>query len=293
MFLIDGKVISKSIEEQIALDTLKLINESGITPGLAVVLVGDDPASTYYVKAKEKACQRLGFKSVKHHLNEDTSQEELLALINTLNLDGSIHGILVQLPLPKQMDEQKVIETISPKKDVDGFHPISVGRMVIGLSSPAPCTPSGVIEMLIHNKIQTKGKEVVIVGRSNIVGKPLANLMLQKREGGDSIVTIAHSAADDLASITKRADILIVAIGKPNFITADMVKDNAIVIDVGINRIEDSSSEKGYRIVGDVDFENVKDKCIAITPVPGGVGLMTIAMLMKNTLRAAKGEFSY
>jgi len=291
MNLIDGKIISSQFEQELARRAELLRQEKGITPGLAVVLVGNDPASEFYVKSKVKACERLGFKSVKHALPSDTTELDLLSLIDELNNDITIHGILVQLPLPKHINEQHVIERISPQKDVDGFHPISVGRMVIGLPAPAPCTPAGILQMLIYCNIETKGKEVVIIGRSNIVGKPLANLMMQKRKGGDAIVTVAHSAAKDLRQITLRADILVAAIGRPNFITADMVKEGAVVIDVGINRLEDLNTQKGYRIVGDVDFENVKNKCSAITPVPGGVGLMTIVMLMNNTISAANGEF--
>lgn len=291
MNLIDGKIISSQFEQELARRAELLRQEKGITPGLAVVLVGNDPASEFYVKSKVKACERLGFKSVKHALPSDTTELDLLSLIDELNNDITIHGILVQLPLPKHINEQHVIERISPQKDVDGFHPISVGRMVIGLPAPAPCTPAGILQMLIYCNIETKGKEVVIIGRSNIVGKPLANLMMQKRKGGDAIVTVAHSAAKDLRQITLRADILVAAIGRPNFITADMIKEGAVVIDVGINRLEDLNTQKGYRIVGDVDFENVKNKCSAITPVPGGVGLMTIVMLMNNTISAANGEF--
>jgi methylenetetrahydrofolate dehydrogenase (NADP+)/methenyltetrahydrofolate cyclohydrolase len=290
--IIDGKTVASAIEEEVLRETEALHAERGITPGLAVVLVGDDPASATYVRSKGRACERLGFHSVTHKLSAETSEEELLRLVDSLNNDPLIHGILVQLPLPDHINTEKVVQAIDYRKDVDGFHPVSVGRMVIGLSAPESCTPAGVIAMLRHYNIETSGRRVVIVGRSNIVGKPLANMMMQKRPGGNSIVTVAHSAAKDLGAITREADILIAAIGRPRYITADMVKEGAVVIDVGINRVEDPSSPKGTRIVGDVDFDKVAPKCAAITPVPGGVGLMTIAMLMMNTLRSARGEFN-
>ncbi len=289
--IIDGKTVANAVIEQVRLDTAALIAGRGITPGLAVVLVGDDPASATYVRSKEKMCQALGFHSVAYRLPADTAEEPLLELIAALNADPAIHGILVQSPLPSHIDYERVVETIDYRKDVDGFHPVNVGRMVIGLPAQESCTPAGVIEMLKYYRIPTSGRRVVVIGRSNIVGKPLANMLMQKREGGNAIVTVAHSAAADLAAITREADILIAAIGRPRYITADMVKPGAVVIDVGINRVDDAESKKGYTIVGDVDFENVAPKSSAITPVPGGVGLMTIAMLMTNTLRSARGDF--
>lgn len=290
MIIIDGKTVSNAILDRVKEESLALIAERGITPGLAVVLVGEDPASVTYVGSKGKACERLGFHSVTHKLPAETSEAELLALIEALNNDPAIHGILVQSPLPRHIDELKVVEKIDFRKDVDGFHPVSVGRMVVGLPALESCTPAGVIEMLKHYKIPTSGKRVVVIGRSNIVGKPLANMLMQKREGGNAIVTVAHSAAGDLGAITREGDIVIAAIGRARYITADMIKEGAVVIDVGINRVDDPSSPKGYRVVGDVDFDNVAPKCSAITPVPGGVGLMTIAMLMLNTLRSARGD---
>jgi len=288
--IIDGKTVSNAIIDQVRDESLRLIAERGVTPGLAVVLVGEDPASASYVRSKGKACERIGFHSVTHRLAAETSERDLLALIDALNNDPLIHGILVQLPLPPHIDAEKVVQAIDYRKDVDGFHPVSVGRMVIGLPSLEPCTPAGVLAMLTHYGIETSGRRAVIVGRSNIVGKPLANMMMQKRDGGNAIVTVAHSAARDLGAITREADILIAAIGRPRYITADMVKEGAVVIDVGINRIDDAESSKGYRLVGDVDYDAVAPKCSAITPVPGGVGLMTIAMLMMNTLRSARGD---
>lgn len=289
--IIDGKTVAAAIEAGIKTQAEQLVAERGITPGLAVVLVGNDPASATYVRSKGKACARLGFYSATHTLPEETSQGELLALIAELNADERVHGILVQSPMPKHINPDTVVLAIDPRKDVDGFHPANVGRLVIGLPSPEPCTPSGVIAMLKHYGIQTRGKRAVVVGRSMLVGKPLANMLLRKGEGGDAIVTVAHSAAEDLGSITRQADILVAAIGRPGYITASMVKPGAVVIDVGINRIEDPTAAKGYRIVGDVDFDSVAPVASAITPVPGGVGLMTIAMLMNNTLRSAQGAF--
>ncbi len=289
--IIDGKVVSNAVLEQVAEQANRLKEERGIIPGLAVVLVGDDPASQSYVRSKGRMCEKLGFHSVTHRLDASLPQHELIALVRQLNQDESIHGILVQSPLPAHIDYEEVVETIDYRKDVDGFHPVNVGRMVIGLPAQESCTPAGVIEMLKYYKIPTSGRRAVVIGRSNIVGKPLANMLMQKRDGGNAIVTVAHSAADDLAAITREADILIAAIGRPRYITADMVKPGAVVIDVGINRVDDPSTEKGYRIVGDVDFDAVAPIASAITPVPGGVGMMTIAMLMMNTLRSARGDF--
>ena len=290
--IIDGKTVAAAIEASIKADAELLAAQRGIIPGLAVVLVGNDPASATYVRSKGKACARLGFYSATHMLPEETTEAELLALITELNADERVHGILVQSPMPKHINPDHVVLAIDPRKDVDGFHPANVGRLVIGLPSPEPCTPSGVIAMLKHYGIATRGKRAVVVGRSMLVGKPLANLLLRKGEGGDAIVPVAHSAAGDLGSITRQADILVAAIGRPGYITPDMVKPGAVVIDVGINRVEDPATEKGYRIVGDVDFDAVAPVASAITPVPGGVGLMTIAMLMNNTLRSAQGAFN-
>ncbi len=290
--LLKGKPVADTILETVRVGTEQLKEEHGIVPGLAVVLVGDDPASATYVGSKERKSKVLGFKSVTHRLDADTSQADLLKLVEELNNDPTIHGILVQSPLPSHIDYNVVTLAIDPRKDVDGFHPVNVGKLVIGLDAPLPCTPAGVLEMLVYYDIATSGKRAVVIGRSMIVGKPLANLLLQKRKGGNAIVTVAHSAAEDLAAITREADIVIPAIGRPGYITADMIKEGAVVIDIGINRVEDATAKKGYRVVGDVDFESVAPKASAITPVPGGVGLMTIAMLMNNTLRSARGEFS-
>lgn len=288
--IIDGKVVSAAILDRVQAEAEALRAERGVNPGLAVVLVGDDPASASYVRSKGKMCERLGFLSRTERREATISQEELLDLVRELNNDPAIHGILVQSPLPRHIDAHAVVEAIDYRKDVDGFHPINVGRMAIGMSALEPCTPAGVLEMLVHYGIETSGKRTVIVGRSNIVGKPLAIMMMQRRPGGDAIVTVAHSAARDLGEITREAEILVAAIGKPRFITADMVADGAVVIDVGINRIDDPNSPKGSRVVGDVDYEGVLSKVSAITPVPGGVGLMTIAMLMQNTVKAARNQ---
>jgi len=292
MQIIDGKKISADIKEELKQQISEIVDSSKIPPGLVTILVGDDPASSVYVKMKNKACAKIGMYSEIKKLEADTSEEELLKVIDGYNNNSKIHGILVQLPLPKHIDEDKIIESISPQKDVDGFHPYNVGNLVIGKETFKSCTPYGIVELLKRYKIETKGKHVVVVGRSNIVGKPIANLMLQKEEGANSIVTICHSAAKDLSYFTKQADIIIAAIGRANFITADMVKDDVVVIDVGINSIDDPNSKKGYRLVGDVDFEEVSKKASYITPVPGGVGPMTIAMLLKNTLQAYNLEQS-
>ncbi|MBQ2762840.1 MAG: bifunctional methylenetetrahydrofolate dehydrogenase/methenyltetrahydrofolate cyclohydrolase FolD [Candidatus Methanomethylophilaceae archaeon] len=285
--LISGPEVSEEIYGELRTRIEKLKSE-GFVPGLAVVLVGEDPASQVYVRMKGKKCEELGMHSETIVMPADTTEEELLKKIDDLNKDASIHGFLVQLPLPKHIDEDKVIEAIDPMKDVDGFHPVNVGRMLIGKPGFLPATPAGVQQMLIRSGIETAGKHVVVVGRSNIVGKPMAALMIQRGLGADSTVSIVHSKTANLAEITKQADILIVAIGKPRFITEDMVKDGAVVIDVGTNRIDDPTHPKGSRLVGDVDFENVKDKTAAITPVPGGVGPMTICMLMANAVQAAE-----
>lgn len=288
MILIDGKKIAAEIRNELKEKISQLKVEGKNVPGLVAIIVGDDPASQIYVSSKSKACEEIGMRSKTINLNAEISEEELLSIIKSFNEDKNYHGILVQLPLPKHINEDRVIEAISPQKDVDGFHPISVGNLVIGKDTFASCTPAGIQELLIRYKIDTEGKHLVVVGRSNIVGKPIANIMLQKAKGANSIVTIVHSAAKDISYYTKQADILIAAIGKPEMIKANMVKDGVVVIDVGINRIQDSTKPKGYRIVGDVDFDEVSKKASFITPVPGGVGPMTIAMLLSNTFKAYK-----
>jgi methylenetetrahydrofolate dehydrogenase (NADP+)/methenyltetrahydrofolate cyclohydrolase len=285
--LISGTNVSALIYGELK-SRIAALGSKGIVPGLAVLLVGEDPASQVYVKMKGKKCEELGMYSVTIVLPADTSEKDLLAKVNELNNDPKIHGFLVQLPLPKHIDEDKVINAIDPKKDVDGFHPENVGRMLIGEPTFLPATPAGVQQMLIRSNVETSGKHDVIVGRSNIVGKPMAALLVQKGKGADATVTVVHSRTKGLGDHTKQADILIVAIGKAKFITKDMVKEGAVVIDVGTNRIDDPSSEKGSRLVGDVDFDNVKDIASLITPVPGGVGPMTICMLMSNTVKAAE-----
>ena len=283
MILIDGKKIAQDIRNELKMDIQKLKDEGKNVPGLVAILVGDDPASKIYVKSKGKACDEIGMRSKTEEIPASISEEELLNLIESYNNNTDYHGILVQLPLPEHIREDKVIEAISPQKDVDGFHPISVGKLVIGKDTFRSCTPAGIQELLIRYDIDTKGKHIVVLGRSNIVGKPIANIMLQKKEHANSIVTICHSAAPDVSYYTKQADILIAAIGVPEFVKSDMVKEGVVVIDVGINRVEDKSKPKGYRLVGDVAFEEVMQKASYITPVPGGVGPMTIAMLLKNT----------
>ena len=286
MILIDGKKTAADIRAELKFEIDKLKQAGKKTPGLVTILVGNNPASAIYVSSKGKACQEIGMitKSEKHP--DTISEKELLELVESYNNNPDYHGILVQLPLPEHIDEGKVIEMISPQKDVDGFHPVSVGNLVIGKDTFASCTPAGIQELLIRYGIETEGKHVVVLGRSNIVGKPIANIMLQKKKFANSVVTICHSAAKDVSYFTKQADILIAAIGRADFVKGDMVKDGVVVIDVGINRVEDKSKPKGYRICGDVDFENVSKKASYITPVPGGVGPMTIAMLLKNTFKA-------
>ena len=289
--IIDGSAISKTIIEELKQEVARLKEDHGVVPCLVTILVGNDSASQVYVRSKIKMCNYLGILSKQIDLPEETSEEELLKVIKQLNVDPSIHGILVQVPLPKHIKENKVLFAIDPDKDVDGFHPTNVGRMVIGEPVFLPCTPHGVQVLLQRSNIETKGAHVVVVGRSNIVGKPVANIMVQKALGANATVTICHSATKDIASITRQADILIVAMGKPKYITADMVKDGVVVIDVGVNQI--GISPTGKRILcGDVDFENVKEKASYITPVPGGVGPMTIAMLMDNTVRSAKIKYN-
>jgi len=280
--IIDGKTISEQIKEELTREIAEL-KKQGIVPGLAVVIVGEDPASKVYVGQKEKACNALGIYSEKHTLSEDTSQEELLKMVRRLNNDNKINGILVQMPLPGHLDEKEVINIISPEKDVDGYHPQSVGKLVVGEDTFLSCTPQGVHELLIRSDIEVNGKDAVVVGRSGVVGKPMAMILVQKAEGANATVTICHTGTKDIAAHTRRADILVVAAGRPKMITADMVKEGAVVIDVGIHRTDQG-------LVGDVDFDAVKEKASAITPVPGGVGPMTVAMLMKNTVKAAKQQ---
>ena len=279
MKILDGKAVSLKVKESVKVraDELK---KFGVEPTLAVVLVGEDKASQTYVRAKEKACNEYGIKSVAHRLSENTTQNELLALINVLNLDDSIHSILVQLPLPKHIDTNVVLAAIDPRKDVDGFHAVNVGKLVSGLDGFVPCTPLGVMEILKEYGIDVAGLNAVVIGRSNIVGKPMANLLLN----ASATVTVTHSKTKNLKEICKNADLIVAAIGKPFFLKADMVKDGAVVVDVGINRLDDG------RLVGDVDFEEVAPKCSYITPVPGGVGPMTIAMLLNNTILAAQAK---
>jgi methylenetetrahydrofolate dehydrogenase (NADP+)/methenyltetrahydrofolate cyclohydrolase len=286
--ILDGKKVAADMRAEMAAEIQRLKAEHGLTPGLAVVLVGEDPASVSYVTGKQKACEEIGIYSREHRLPADYPESDLLALVEQLNQDPAIHGILVQLPLPPHIDEAKVLLAIRPDKDVDGFHPVNVGKMVIGEPCYLPCTPHGVQQILLRSGIQIEGKHVVVVGRSNIVGKPVAMILLQKKPGANATVTVCHTGTKDMAHFTRQADILIVAAGRPNTITADMVKEGVVVVDVGVNRIEDPTRKSGFRLVGDVDFEGVKAKASAITPVPGGVGPMTITMLLHNTIQAAK-----
>lgn len=285
--IIDGKSIAAEIRAEVAAEVSQLIKQE-IEPCLAVLLVGENPASKAYVGSKVKACEETGIKSIKIELAADTPEKKLLGEIDKLNQDASVHGILVQLPLPHHMDEERVIERIDPNKDVDGFHPENVGKLSIGIDCLTPCTPSGIPELITRSGIKMSGKHAVVIGRSNIVGKPLMNILVQKGEKANCTVTCCHSGTDHLADFTRQADILIAAIGVPEFVTHGMVKPGATVIDVGINRVEDIEHSRGYRLVGDVNFEDVKDVAGAITPVPGGVGPMTVAMLMKNTAKAAR-----
>ena len=279
--ILNGKTLSEQIRAEIALEVAEFVKTTGVTPCLAAVLVGDDPGSQVYVRNKQKACEKAGIASQLHRPPANISTEELLALVDRLNSDPAVHGILVQSPLPKQIDERRVLEAVHPLKDVDAFHPENVGRIVQGRPRFMPCTPYGIQQMLLRNNIPIAGAIVVVVGRSDIVGKPMAILLMQRGPGGDATVTVCHSRTRDLPAVTRSADILIVAIGRPKFITADMVKPGAVVIDVGMNRLESG-------LVGDVDFEAVKEVAGRITPVPGGVGLLTVAMLLRNTLTAAR-----
>jgi methylenetetrahydrofolate dehydrogenase (NADP+) / methenyltetrahydrofolate cyclohydrolase len=285
--IIDGKVIAAQMREELKAE-VTLLFEHNIVPGLGVILVGDDPASKSYVTAKEKACEEIGIFSDDNRLAADTSEEDLLELVERMNHDPKIHGILVQLPLPKHINEDKVLLAIDPRKDVDGFHPVNVGKMVVGHEAFLPCTPHGVIHLLLRSGVKLDGADVVIVGRSNIVGKPLANMLIQKSKTGNATVTVCHTRTKDVAKYTRNADIVIAAAGKPGTVTADMVKDGVVVIDVGVNRVADSTKKNGFRLVGDVDFDGVSRKAAMITPVPGGVGPMTITMLLYNTVASAR-----
>ena len=285
--IIDGKQVAKEMREELKVKVATL-KEQGIVPGLAVILVGEDPASKSYVSAKEKACEEIGVFSDDNRLPADVTQEELMAIVEAKNNDPKINGILVQLPLPSHLNESEVLLAIDPDKDVDGFHPINVGKMVVGEKAFLPCTPHGVVQLLARSGVEIEGAHVVVVGRSNIVGKPVANMLLQKKENANATVTLCHTRTKDMAHFTKQADIIIAAAGRPNTVTADMVKDGVVVIDVGVNRVEDATKKRGYRLVGDVDFDAVKEKASLITPVPGGVGPMTITMLLFNTVESAE-----
>ena len=284
--IIDGKQVAADIRAELKAEIAEL-KAKGIVPGLGVILVGDNPASVSYVTGKERTCDELGIYSDNNHLPRETSQADLTRVIERLNEDSRINGILVQLPLPKHLSESRAIFAIDPAKDVDGIHPVSVGKMVTGEKAFLSCPPHGVLRLLIRSGVKIEGSHVVIVGRSNLVGRPLANMLIQKSPMGNATVTVCHTRTKDLACHTRQADILVAAAGRPNTITADMVKDGAVVIDVGVNRVEDASRKQGYRLVGDVDFQAVKEKASLITPVPGGVGPMTITMLMYNTVLSA------
>jgi methylenetetrahydrofolate dehydrogenase (NADP+) / methenyltetrahydrofolate cyclohydrolase len=286
--LIDGRAVAEKVYVGLR-DEIAALKSQGVTPGIAVVLVGDDPASRAYVRSKDKMSRELGLHSVKLELPESTSQTELLARVEELNCDPAVHGILVQSPPPKQIDEAAIVRALNPAKDVDGFHPINVAKLAMGDPTGfVPCTPLGVQRLLIESKIDIAGAHVVVLGRSMIVGKPVALLLMQKAKGGDATVTVVHSRSKNLEAITQSADILIAAIGRAHFVKANQVREGAVVIDVGINRVEDKNDKRGYRLVGDVAFDEVASKTKAITPVPGGVGPMTIAMLMSNTVKAAR-----
>jgi methylenetetrahydrofolate dehydrogenase (NADP+)/methenyltetrahydrofolate cyclohydrolase len=286
--ILDGKQLAADMRADIATQVAALKAKHGVTPGLGVLLIGADPASTSYVTAKEKACAEAGMYSQDVRVPAETTQEEALALVRQMNADPRIHGILVQLPLPKHIDEGAVIDAIAPEKDVDGFTPVNVGRMLIGQTCFLPCTPHGIIQMLLKAGVKTSGAHAVVVGRSNIVGKPVASLLARKAEGGNATVTVCHTGTRDLAAFTRQADILVVAAGRPNTVTGDMVKPGATVIDVGVNRIPDATKKSGFRLAGDVDFDSAKEVASLITPVPGGVGPMTITMLLHNTLESAR-----
>ncbi|GAB5465056.1 MAG: bifunctional methylenetetrahydrofolate dehydrogenase/methenyltetrahydrofolate cyclohydrolase FolD [Candidatus Kapaibacteriales bacterium] len=290
--ILDGKKLSAVVREIVAESTEELVPKLGRKPGLAVLLIGDNPASNVYVNSKEKNAKEVGFNSIVDRRSSDISEDEVLDIIRDWNVDESIDGILVQLPLPKHIDEQKVIEAIDPDKDVDGFSPINMGRLILQQDGFQPCTPAGIMKILDYYEIETKGKHIVVIGRSNIVGKPIANMLFQKQDPGNATVTVCHTGTKDLEKHTIGADIIIAAMGVAEAITSDMVKDGAVVIDVGMNRVEDDTREKGYRLTGDVDLKNMKDKLYAYTPVPGGVGPMTIAMLLNNTYLSASRKTS-
>jgi methylenetetrahydrofolate dehydrogenase (NADP+)/methenyltetrahydrofolate cyclohydrolase len=285
--IVSGTEVAKQIREELAQEVAELKAKHNLIPGLATILLGDDPASKSYIAGKEKAAISLGIYSQRIDLPSSTTESDLIKLINKLNLDPKIHGILVQIPLPTHINETRVLYAIDPKKDVDGFHPVNVGKLMIGDPDFIPCTPYGIQQLLVRSGIKIDGAEVVVLGRSNLVGKPIANILIQKKPGANATVTVCHTGTKDIAFHTRRADILIVAAGKPNAVTADMVKEGVVVIDVGVNRIGKTPSGKDI-LVGDVDFEKIKEKATAITPVPGGVGPMTITMLMVNTVKAAK-----
>ncbi len=286
--ILDGRATALEMHGEVAEEVAGLRRNHSFVPGLAVVLAGDDPASAVYVRNKARACEKAGIRSKTVHLAADTSQEELLYVIDMLNNDDQYHGVLVQLPLPAHIDEGMTIRAVSPNKDVDCIHPLNVGLLSQGTSDFLPATPGGIQQLLIRNGLSPEGKHVVICGRSNIVGKPLAMMMAQKQAGANATVTVCHTGTADLGSVTHEADILVAAVGRPQVITADMVKDGVVVVDVGINRVDDASRRRGYRLVGDVDFDAVSEKASAITPVPGGVGPMTIAMLLVNTVTGAR-----
>ncbi len=288
MIILDGKATSNQLKDEIALEVTKRKTEGKKTPHLAAILVGTDGASMTYVNSKVKACKRVGFNSTLIDLPKETTEEQLLHEINILNNDADIDGFIVQLPLPKHIDEQKVLMAVNPDKDVDGFHPVNVGKMTLDLPSFLPATPYGILELLERYNVPTSGKHVVVIGRSHIVGRPMSILLSQKRKAGNATVTVVHSRTKDIAEFTLKADIIVAALGKPEFLTGDMVKDGVTIIDVGITRVVDDTRPRGYRLAGDVHFESVSKKASFITPVPGGVGPMTIAMLLKNTLLACK-----
>jgi methylenetetrahydrofolate dehydrogenase (NADP+)/methenyltetrahydrofolate cyclohydrolase len=286
--ILSGTELAEKMRQEMKEEISMLKERHNLVPGLAVILVGDNPASISYVKGKEKACAEVGIMSREYKFDANYKEEELLRLIKDLNNDPSIHGILVQLPLPEHINEERVLYAINPEKDVDGFHPVNVGKLMIGVDCFLPCTPHGIQQLLIRNGIEISGKHVVIVGRSNIVGKPMAMMLVQKKPGANATVTMCHTGTKDMTNFTRQADILIVAAGRPHTINADMVKEGAVVVDVGVNRIPDPTKKSGFRLVGDVDFEEVSKKASAITPVPGGVGPMTITMLLYNTIISAK-----
>lgn len=288
--ILSGKELAEKMRQEMKSEIDELKMHHNLVPGLAVVLIGDNPASLSYVKGKEKACAQVGILSREYKFDADYKEEQLLKLIRELNNDPSIHGILVQLPLPDHINEEKILYAIDPTKDVDGFHPVNIGKMMIGVPSFLPCTPHGIQQLLLRNNIEISGKHVVIVGRSNIVGKPLAMILVQKNPGANATVTMCHTRTKNMAELTKLADILVVAAGRPHTVNADMVKQGAVVIDVGVNRVEDKTKKRGYRLIGDVEFDEVSEKASAISPVPGGVGPMTITMLLHNTIQSAKNH---